>query len=138
MASNSDARGVFLLAVLACVFGLVHAVSGVIVLLSALSIGAFALGGSQLVLGLLLVPAGVGITYRRSWGRWLGIVCFAGIAIVQALPLLSGSEIAVPLAGLFLSVGSSIYLLLAGEAFENGDDNSRVLTEDTDPHEFVR
>ncbi|MBV0925062.1 hypothetical protein KTS45_12730 [Halomicroarcula limicola] len=138
MASNSDARALSLLAVLACVLGMVHAASGVIALLSALGVGALVLGGSQLVLGLLLVPAGVGIGYRKSRGRWLGIVCFAGIAIVQVLPLLSGSELAVPLAGVLLSVGSSLYLLLAGEAFESGDGDSRVLTEDTDPHEFVR
>ncbi|MBX0295075.1 hypothetical protein [Haloarcula nitratireducens] len=138
MASNSDARALSLLAVLACVFGLVHTASGIITLLSAISIGTLVLGGSRLALGLLLVPAGVGIGYRKPWGRWLGIGCFAGLAIVQVLPLLSGSEIAVPLAGIFLWVGSSLYLLLSGEVFENGDDDSRVLTEDTNPHEFIR
>ncbi|WP_276278226.1 hypothetical protein [Haloarcula regularis] len=70
-------------------------------------------------------------------GRWVGVTAFGGIGVLQILPLLAGATLAVPLAGVVLSTGASLYLLLAGEAF-GADDDGRALTEDTNPHEFVR
>jgi hypothetical protein len=76
------------------------------------------------------------IALRASWGRLLGIVTFGGLAVVQLLPLLSGTTFAVPLAGILLSASCALYLVLASEAF--GTDDGHVLTEETNPHEFVR
>mgnify|MGYP000368422905 CR=1 FL=1 len=138
MVDNHGEAGLYAVAALALALGVVHALSGLLGLVSAVgSAGALVLAGSRAVLGLLLVPAGVGVALGKPWGRWVGAVAFGGIAVVQLLPLVTGSTFAVPLAGVLLSIGCSLYLLLAGEAFERGDDG-RVLTEDTDPHEFVR
>ncbi|MBV0900718.1 hypothetical protein [Haloarcula salina] len=138
MVDDHGEAGLYAVAALALGLGAVHTLSGVLGLVSSLgSPGALVLAVSQAVLGLLLVPAGVGLALRKPWSRWVGVVAFGGLAVVQLLPLLTGSTVAVPLAGVLLATGSSLYLMLAGEAFESGDDG-RVLTEDTDPHEFVR
>ncbi|WP_424003241.1 hypothetical protein ACOZ4I_03930 [Haloarcula salina] len=138
MVDDHGEVGLYAVAALALGLGAVHVLSGVLGLVSSLgAAGALVLAGSRTVLGLLLIPAGVGLALRKPWSRWVGVVAFGGIAVVQLLPLLAGTTLAVPLAGVLLSTGCSLYLLLAGEAFEKADDG-RVLTEDTDPHEFVR
>lgn len=138
MVGDHGEAGLYAVAALALGLGGVHVLSGALGLVSSLgSPGALVLAGSQAVLGLLLVPAGVGLALRRPWSRWVGVVAFGGIAVVQLLPLLAGSTVAVPFAGVLLSTGCSLYLLLAGEAFGQGDDD-RALSEDTNPHEFVR
>ncbi|MDS0278193.1 hypothetical protein NDI85_10335 [Halomicroarcula sp. S1AR25-4] len=137
MVDDSGEAKLYVLAALALSLGVVHVVSGTVTVLAAISVGVLVLGGCQAALGLFLVPAGVGIALRRPWGRWVGVVAFGGIAVVQLLPFLSGTTLAIPVAGVLLSTGCSLYLLLAGEAFQR-DDDGRVLTEDTNPHEFRR
>jgi len=137
MLDNHGEAGLYAVALLALGLGGVHVLSGVLTLVSLGSAGAMIRAGSQAVLGLLLVLTGVALALRKPWSRWVGVVAFGGIAVVQLLPLVTGTTFAVPLAGVLLATGCSLYLLLAGEAFETeGDD--RALTEDTNPHEFVR
>ncbi|MFC7251306.1 hypothetical protein ACFQJ5_15895 [Halomicroarcula sp. GCM10025324] len=135
MTSDSGV-GLTVVAVLALGYGVVNTASGVLALLSAVGVASLVLAFAQAALGVLLVPAGVGVALRAPWGRRLGIVALGGLAVVQLLPLLSGATFAVPLAGILLSATCALYLLLAGEAF--GTDDGRVLTEETNPHEFVR
>ncbi|WP_254279098.1 hypothetical protein [Haloarcula marina] len=136
MSPRSSSTGLPVVAVLALGYGVVTVLSGAGGLLTAIGVASLVVAGAQAALGVLLLPAGVGIAMRASWGRLLGIVAFGGVAVVQLLPLLSGETFAVPLAGVFLSTACALYLALAGEAF--GTDDERVLTEDTNPHEFVR
>jgi hypothetical protein len=137
MARTESEPGLYVVAALAVGLGLVQAVSGVMSLLFALgSLPATALALGQGVAGVVLVPAGVGVALRKGWGRTLGIVAFAGVAALQVTPLIGGATVGVPLVGLAVSVGSSLYLLLAGEAFE--DEDTRPLSKDESAHDFVR
>ncbi|KOX92389.1 hypothetical protein AMS69_13525 [Haloarcula rubripromontorii] len=137
MLDNHGEAGLYAVALLALGLGGVHVLSGGLTLVSLGSAGAMIRAGSQAVLGLLLVPTGVALVFRKPWSRWVGVVAFGGIAVVQLLPLVTGTTFAVPLAGVLLATGCSLHLLLAGEAFETEADD-RALTEDTNPHEFVR
>ncbi|MFC7019526.1 MULTISPECIES: hypothetical protein [Haloarcula] len=137
MGRDSSGTGLSVVAALALGLGAVHVFTGTVETLAATGTAPLVLAVGRALLGLLLLPAGVGVALRRTWGRWVGVTAFVGIAVLQILPLLAGSTLAVPLAGTFLATGASLYLLLAGEAF-GADDDGRALTEDTNPHEFVR
>ncbi|RLM36991.1 hypothetical protein [Haloarcula sp. Atlit-120R] len=137
MLDNHGEAGLYAVAVLALALGGVHTLGGLTLVSSLGSAGTLIRAGSQAVLGLLLIPTGVALALRKPWSRWVGVVAFGGIAVVQLLPLVTGATFAIPLAGVLLATGCALYLLLAGEAFETADD-ARALTEDTNPHEFVR
>ncbi|MFC7077286.1 hypothetical protein [Haloarcula halophila] len=138
MARPGTDPGVSVVGALAVGLGFLQAVSGVTALLFALgSLPAVAFAAAQTVAGTVLLPAGIGIVLRKGWGRTLGIVAFAGVAVLQITPLLGGTGVGVPLVGLAVSAGGSIYLLLAGEAFADGDD-TRPLSKDESAHDFVR
>ncbi|WP_276272687.1 hypothetical protein [Haloarcula litorea] len=137
MSPTSDGSGLAVVAALAFGLGLVQAAAGTLGLLSGGRPPALVLAGAQAVLGLCLLPTGVGVLRRRPWGRALGVVAFGGVAVVQSLPLLAGATFAVPLVGIALATACWLWLLLAGGAFPEGGDD-RALTEETDPHEFVR
>jgi hypothetical protein len=137
MGRDSGETGLYVVAALALGLGAVHVVTGAVETLATSGTAPLVLAVGRALLGLLLLPAGIGIARRRIWGRWVGVTAFGGIAVLQILPLLAGATLAAPLAGIFLATGASLYLLLAGEAF-GADDDGRALTEDTNPHEFVR
>jgi len=138
MARPGNDPGLYAVAALAVGLGFFQAVFGVVSLLVSLgSLRAVVLTAAQTVAGVVLLPAGVGIALRKGWGRTLGLVAFAGVAVLQLTPLLGGSGVGVPLVGLAVSVGSAIYLLLAGEAFADGDD-TRPPSKDGSAHDFVR
>ncbi|MFC6974024.1 hypothetical protein ACFQL1_04020 [Halomicroarcula sp. GCM10025709] len=137
MARTSDPK-LHVVAAVAVGLGLVQAASGAVSLLFGLgSLPTTLLALAQGVAGLVLVPAGVGIALRKGWGRTLGIVAFGGVAVLQLTPLIGGATVGVPLVGLAVSVGSSLYLLLASEAFADAED-TRPLSKDESAHEFVR
>lgn len=93
---------------------------------------------SRLVLGVLLVPTAFGLATGAPWSRYVGIVAFGGLAVVQILPLVSGTDPAVPLLGILVAATCSVYLLLAPGAFDADGDDDRPIDEETDPHRFVR
>jgi hypothetical protein len=138
MARTGNEPGLYVVAAVAVGLGLLQIVSGVASL-------AFVVRGlppvlltlAQIVAGVLLLPAGVGIALRKGWGQTLGIAGFAGVALLQATPLLSGGGVGVPVVGLAVSLGCTLYLLFAGEAFEQSDDE-RPLSKDESAHDFVR
>ncbi len=133
----ADDRGVPGAAGLATFLGGLHLALGTLELLAGQpSLPATLLSLNQVVLGAILLPTAVGLARGKPWSRYLGVVAFAGIAVVQLLPLLSGATLAVPLLGILLGSGAALYLLLAPGEFR--EDEGRVLTEDTDPHDFVR
>ena len=136
MGRDSGETGLYVVAALALGLGAVHVFTGAVETLAATGTAPLVLAVGRALLGLLLLPAGVGVALRRTWGRWVGVTAFGGIAVLQILPLLAGATLAVPLAGILLATGNALYLTFAGEAFES--DDGRALTEDTNPHEFVR
>ncbi len=137
MADRTGSPGIGVVVVLAGVLGVVHLGLGGLSLLGGPSTtAATVIALSQAILGGLLLPTAAGLAMTAPWGRYLGIVTFGGIAVVQLLPLLAGA-LAVPLLGIGLAGGSAVYLVVAGEVFREGDDE-RPISEATDPHRFVR
>jgi hypothetical protein len=138
MADGTDSPGLGVVVVLAGVLGVVHLGLGGLSLFGGLATtAATVLAVSQAVLGGLLFPTAAGLAMAAPWGRYLGIVTFGGIAVVQLLPLLAGETLAVPLLGIGLAGGSALYLIVAGEVFgDEGDE--RAISQETDPHRFVR
>lgn len=138
MADSVRSGGVRVVALVAALLGCVHLVGGTYgVLTNALPSATVVLAGGQAVLGALLLPASIGLVRGAQWGRWIGVITFGAIAVLQLLPLLAGVTLAVPLAGILISGTCSLYLLLATDSFGQRDDG-RPLNEDTDPHDFVR
>ncbi|MHB9288533.1 hypothetical protein ACKVMT_15995 [Halobacteriales archaeon Cl-PHB] len=132
-----DGDGVYAPAALAILLGGLHLVLGGLDLgAGPPTLAATLVALNQVVLGGLLLPTAVGLARGRPWSRFLGVVCFSGIALVQLLPLVSGESPAVPLLGILLGSSAALYLVLAPGAF--GEDDGRDLDEDTDPHDFVR
>lgn len=130
--------GLGVVLILAGVLGIVHLALGSIELLRGRpTTAATILSGARAFLGLLLLPTVVGLIVGAPWARYLGVVGLGGIAVVQLLPLLAGPPVAAPLAGIVLAGGGALYLLLAPEEFDSEDD-TRPISEDTDPHRFMR
>jgi hypothetical protein len=134
---TADGDGVYGPAALAIVLGGLHLVLGVADLAGGEpSLAATLVALNQVVLGGLLLPTAVGLARGRPWSRFLGVVCFSGLALVQLLPLVSGASPAVPLLGILVGSTAALYLVLAPGAFSPND--GRDVDEDTDPHDFVR
>lgn len=90
----------------------------------------------RVLLGTVLLPTAWGLVRGRLWSRYLGIVAFGGIAIVQFLPMVAGATAVAPLGGVVLAGICALYLIFAGSAFGSGDDGR--ISEDTNPHFFMR
>lgn len=125
-------------AAIAGLLGALHLAGGTAtVVLAAVPPAEAVLALARAVLGGILLPTVAGLASGAGWSRSLGVVAFAGLAVVQLLPLLAGATLAVPLAGILLSGTCALYLVLAPGEFTDGDDG-RPISEDTDPHDFVR
>jgi len=131
-----EARGyavgllIFSLGVLQATVGLVEILSAPErMLIVALSVG-------KLLFGLLLLPAARDIAGLRKRGLWLAVIGFSGVVSVQLLPLLRGSSSSIAVGSILLSLSCLLYLFLHEDAL--GDRSERELTEETNPHDFIR
>ena len=82
-----------------------------------------------LVLSLSLLPAAVLLVRRDRRGQYLGVVAFAGIAVLDVLPAALGTG-GVPLLGVALATACALYLSLASEEFDGGAERPDHAEED--------
>ncbi|MDS0283040.1 hypothetical protein [Haloarcula onubensis] len=100
------------------------------------TVAATALAVGTVAVGLALLPAARYVAKRRKRGLALAIVGLSGVVVVHFGPLLAGDGTALSVGSVLAALVLMVYLLLHEDAF--GDRPERELTEETNPHEFVR
>jgi hypothetical protein len=83
-----------------------------------------------LVASLLLMPAAVLLVRRDRRGQYLGVVGFAGIAVLDVLPAVAGGRSGVSVLGVGTAVFCALYLSLASEEFDAATDGPAVPEDD--------
>lgn len=90
----------------------------------------------KLAFGLSLLPAARYVAHRQKRGLALAIVGLSGLVVVYFGPLLAGERTTLSVGSVLFALVLMVYLFLHEDAF--GDRPERELTEETNPHEFIR
>jgi len=90
----------------------------------------------KLAFGLSLLPAARYVAQLRKRGLALAIAGLSGVVVAHFGPLLAGERTALSVGSVLFALVLMVYLFLHEDAF--GDRPERELTEETNPHEFIR
>lgn len=114
-----NAAGLNVIGALSVLFSILFVIVGLSWI--TVGVGGFVLGLTYLIGAVLLLPTSFGVLNRENWGRLCGVVAYGLLALAQ----IGSFAVDMPsLAGLVLLMvvgGSSLYLLLAGHAFDSRD-----------------
>jgi len=95
-----------------------------------------AFGAVKLLSGLVLLLTAREIAALRQRGIGLAIIGFPGVVIAHAVPLVMGARLTLSVASVLLALSLLLYLFLHEDALS--PESERELTEETNPHEFIR
>jgi len=127
----------YAVSILLVTLGVVQVVAGGLdLLMRPEMLPATALAVGTAAFGVALLGAARYVAKLRKRGLALAIVGLSGVVVAHFGPLLAGERTALPVGSVLAALVLMVYLFLHEDAF--GDRPERELTEETNPHEFIR